>query len=50
MNKLHDADTVKFSAEVDYLVKHFGPSPPPVSVACGALSHPGRVQIGRAHV
>jgi PPM family protein phosphatase len=44
MNSLHDADTVEIPAIEDVLGKHFGPSPPPVSVKFGAFTHPGRVR------
>src|SRR5690242_18120728 len=37
-------DTAEFPAAGDLLTKHFGPSPPPVRVTFGALSHPGRVR------
>jgi serine/threonine protein phosphatase PrpC len=44
MSNLSDADTAKFARFDDLLAKHFGPSPPPVAVKFGALSHPGRVR------
>jgi protein phosphatase len=44
MKALRDADTTEFPAVEDPLAKHFGPSPPPVGVRFGALSHPGRVR------
>jgi protein phosphatase len=39
-----DTDTAEFPAVEDLLAKHFGPSPPPVGVQFGALSHPGLVR------
>src|SRR5947209_20279330 len=44
MTDPQEADTVDFRAADDPLAKHFGPSPPPVRVAFGALSHPGLVR------
>lgn len=44
MNDSHSADTAEFQAVDDVLAKHFGPSPPPVSVKFGALSHTGLVR------
>jgi serine/threonine protein phosphatase PrpC len=44
MNESHIADTAEFPAVDDQFAKHFGPSPPPVRVTFGALSHPGRVR------
>jgi protein phosphatase len=44
MNELKNADTAEFPAVEDLFAKHFGPSPPPVGVKLGALSHPGRVR------
>jgi protein phosphatase len=38
------ADTVEVEVVQDVLAKHFGPSPPPVSVKFGAVSHPGLVR------
>jgi len=38
------ADTAEYPAIDDVLAKHFGPSPPPVSVQFGALSHQGLVR------
>jgi len=38
------ADTEELPAVDDLLGKHFGPSPPPVRVTFGALSHPGLVR------
>jgi protein phosphatase len=37
-------DTTELPAFEDLLAKHFGPSPPPVRVQFGALSHPGLVR------
>jgi protein phosphatase len=37
-------DTVQVPVAEDLFGKHFGPSPPPVRVAFGALSHPGLVR------
>jgi protein phosphatase len=37
-------DTDEYPVIDDLLAKHFGPSPPPVRVRFGALSHPGRVR------
>jgi PPM family protein phosphatase len=44
MNQSASADTIEPRAVDDLLAKHFGPSPPPVRVQFGALSHPGRVR------
>src|SRR6516165_1282869 len=44
MTEFHNADTAELSVVDDLLAKHFGPSPPPVAVQFGALSHPGRVR------
>jgi serine/threonine protein phosphatase PrpC len=44
MTEFHSADTAELSVVDDLLAKHFGPSPPPVCVQFGALSHPGRVR------
>ncbi len=44
MKASHDADTAEFPVGQDLLAKHFGISPPPVSVRFGAVSHPGRVR------
>ena len=44
MTDSHDADTGEFPAGADLFAKHFGPSPPPVGVRIGALSHPGLVR------
>lgn len=38
------SDTDEFPAVSDLLAKHFGPSPPPVRVKFGALSHKGHVR------
>jgi protein phosphatase len=39
-----ETDTAEFPAFDDLLAKHFGPSPPPVRVTFGAVSHPGLVR------
>ena len=39
-----DIDTDEILMAEDPLAKHFGPSPPPVTVQFGALSHVGRVR------
>jgi protein phosphatase len=44
MSKFQDADTPPFLAGEAMFARHFGPSPPPVCVDFGALSHPGRVR------
>jgi protein phosphatase len=44
MSNSSTIDTVEISAVEDPLTKHFGPSPPPVSVSFGAVSHPGKVR------
>lgn len=44
MTNFHATDTAEFPALDDSFAKHFGPSPPPVRVQFGALSHPGRVR------
>jgi PPM family protein phosphatase len=44
MSRASSADTVEIPAFEDPIAKHFGPSPPPVSVRFGAMSHPGRVR------
>jgi protein phosphatase len=44
MTETRSTDTGEFPAVEDLLAKHFGPSPPPVGVAFGALTHPGRVR------
>jgi protein phosphatase len=44
MTEFHNADKAELSVVDDLRAKHFGPSPPPVSVQFGALSHAGRVR------
>jgi serine/threonine protein phosphatase PrpC len=44
MSDPKEADTVELRAVDDPLARHFGPSPPPVRVTFGALSHPGLVR------
>ena len=44
MSMVHQAETVEMNAADDIFAKHFGPSPPPVRVRFGALSHPGKVR------
>jgi len=44
MNAAPGADTDELPAADELLGKHFGPSPPPVRVTFGALSHPGLVR------
>jgi protein phosphatase len=44
MTSLQAADTAELLAVEDVLAKHFGPSPQPVQVQFGALSHPGLVR------
>src|SRR5215471_11579464 len=44
MTEIQNVDTAELSVDDDLLAKHFGPSPPPVCVKFGALSHPGRVR------
>src|SRR6516162_10596880 len=44
MSAAPGADTDEFPAADELLGKHFGPSPPPVHVTFGALSHPGLVR------
>src|SRR5262245_922677 len=44
MSALPSEDTAEIPAVDDLLAKHFGPSPPPVRVTFGALSHAGRVR------
>jgi protein phosphatase len=44
MNEIKEHDTDEFPAIDDLLARHFGPSPPPVRVTFGALSHPGLVR------
>jgi len=44
MNPSSTIETVEIPALEDPLAKHFGPSPPPVRVQFGAVSHPGRVR------
>jgi protein phosphatase len=44
MSTSTNADTAEYPAVQDALAKHFGPSPPPVSVKFGARSHPGLVR------
>src|SRR6478672_12029014 len=44
MNEFQNADTAELPAVDDLRAKHFGPSPPPVKVKFGALSHVGRVR------
>jgi protein phosphatase len=44
MSDFYSADTVELHAVGDVFAKHFGPSPPPVDVQFGALSHQGRVR------
>jgi protein phosphatase len=45
MTNVSSAETAELPAIADILAKHFGPSPPPVRVTFGALSHPGLVRI-----
>jgi protein phosphatase len=44
MSKASDTDTGEHPVMDDLLAKHFGPSPPPVFVQFGALSHRGLVR------
>jgi protein phosphatase len=44
MSESRQPDTAEFLAAKDLQAKHFGPSPPPVAVTFGALSHPGLVR------
>src|SRR5437016_4424276 len=44
MDTFHDRKTAVHLDAADPRAKHFGPSPPPVHVQFGALSHPGRVR------
>jgi serine/threonine protein phosphatase PrpC len=44
MNADSSVDTAEHPVVDDLLSKHFGPSPPPVAVKFGALSHPGKVR------
>ncbi len=44
MSESPEADTAEMPAADDPLGRHFGPSPPPVRVTFGALSHPGLVR------
>jgi protein phosphatase len=44
MSDFHNADTDELPGAGDLFAKHFGPSPPPVGVRFGALSHPGLVR------
>jgi protein phosphatase len=44
MRDSQEADTAEYPAIDDPLTRHFGPSPPPVQVTFGALSHPGLVR------
>ena len=44
MSASPNADTDEFLAVEDLLARHFGPSPPPVRVTFGALSHRGLVR------
>lgn len=44
MKQLENTDTDELPVAQDLFAKHFGPSPPPVGVAFGALSHPGLVR------
>jgi protein phosphatase len=44
VTKAHDADTEQFPALNDPFARHFGPSPPPVRVTFGGLSHRGLVR------
>ena len=45
MKDFHNFDTPPFIEIGDVFGKHFGPSPPPVRVQFGALSHTGLVRI-----
>jgi protein phosphatase len=44
MTELSSKDTEELPAVTDLIAKHFGPSPPPVHVTVGAVSHPGLVR------
>jgi protein phosphatase len=44
MSESQEVDTAEFQTVDDPLSRHFGPSPPQVRVAFGALSHPGLVR------
>jgi protein phosphatase len=44
MNEFQNADTAELSTVDELRAKHFGPSPPPVKVTFGALSHVGRIR------
>src|SRR5215469_4444695 len=44
MNERPPGVPTTFRENDDLMAKHFGPSPPPVSVQFGALSHPGLVR------
>jgi PPM family protein phosphatase len=44
MTRTSDVETVEIVAFEDPFAKHFGPSPPPVAVMLGAMTHPGRVR------
>jgi hypothetical protein len=44
MTDPQESDTLEFRPADDPLARHFGPSPPPVRVAFGALSHRGLVR------
>jgi protein phosphatase len=44
MTNVSSADTAELPAVTDLVTKHFGPSPPPVRVTFGALSHSGLVR------
>jgi protein phosphatase len=44
MNEPANVGTAEYPVVEDVLGKHFGPSPPPVSVQFGAVSHPGLVR------
>jgi protein phosphatase len=44
MTNVASEDTAEIPAVADAFAKHFGPSPPPVRVTFGGLSHPGLVR------
>jgi protein phosphatase len=44
MTNVSSAETAEFQAVTDVFARHFGPSPPPVRVTFGALSHSGLVR------
>jgi protein phosphatase len=44
MSESHSVDTAEFPVVENFLARHFGPSPPPVKVKFGALSHQGLVR------